>query len=79
MIEDRLAIALERGAKELGVPLTSGVFSKLQHYLALLQKWNQAYNLTAIREPEDMLRLHILDSLTVVPCGASWYCVGSAF
>ena len=67
MIEDRLAIALERGAKELGVPLTSGVFSKLQHYLALLQKWNQAYNLTAIREPEDMLRLHILDSLTVVP------------
>lgn len=36
-------------------------------YLALLQKWNAAYNLTAIREPEQMLGLHLLDSLSILP------------
>jgi 16S rRNA (guanine527-N7)-methyltransferase len=36
-------------------------------YLALLQKWNKVYNLTAVRDPQDMLVLHLLDSLSVLP------------
>lgn len=39
----------------------------LMNYLALLQKWNQAYNLTAIREQKDMITHHVLDSLAIAP------------
>ena len=47
-------------------------------YLALLQKWNKVYNLTAIRDPEQMLTHHLLDSLSVVPhlWGGRWLDVG---
>lgn len=40
---------------------------KISSFLELLQKWNQAYNLTAIRDPKDMVTKHILDSLVVAP------------
>lgn len=40
---------------------------KIEIYLNLLQKWNQAYNLTAIRDKEQMLSKHILDSLAILP------------
>jgi len=40
---------------------------KLQRYLQLLQRWNKVYNLTAVRDPTDMLPLHIFDSLAVLP------------
>lgn len=36
-------------------------------YIALLHRWNQAYNLTAVKEPELMLSRHVLDSLSVLP------------
>ena len=39
----------------------------LLDYLALLAKWNQAYNLTAIREPEQMVSTHLLDCLAALP------------
>ena len=39
----------------------------LLDYIALLQKWNKVYNLTAVREPENMLYQHLLDSLAVLP------------
>ena len=47
-------------------------------YLALLQKWNKVYNLTAIRDSEQMLTHHLLDSLSVVPhlWGGRWLDVG---
>lgn len=46
--------------------LNPGLDAPLLAYLALLQKWNAAYNLTAIREPERMLGLHLLDSLSII-------------
>lgn len=40
-------------------------------YMALMQKWNKVYNLTAVRDPQEMLVLHVLDSLSVLPYIAS--------
>lgn len=52
---------------------------KLQHYLQLLQRWNKVYNLTAVRDPQQMQLLHIDDSLGVAPYihGATCLDVGS--
>ena len=44
-------------------------------YIALLSKWNRAYNLTAIRDPEQMLSRHILDSLSVLPFVQGNHCL----
>ncbi|MDR2711323.1 MAG: 16S rRNA (guanine(527)-N(7))-methyltransferase RsmG [Burkholderiales bacterium] len=51
----------------LGVALPEGIAEKIFAYLALLQKWNRTYNLTAIRDPEQMLTHHALDALAIVP------------
>lgn len=58
---------LEHGLAELGLPPTPGHADKLRDYLALLAKWNRAYNLTSIDDPEDMVVRHILDSLAARP------------
>ena len=55
------------GAAEMGVSLTAVQAGKLLDYLDLLQKWNKAYNLTAVRERSSMLTQHLLDSLAIVP------------
>lgn len=55
------------GAQALGVTLGSDQLAMLHRYLDLLEKWNAAYNLTAIRRREAMEVEHILDSLAVVP------------
>lgn len=52
---------------ELGLVLNSGQDQQLQQYLELLQRWNKVYNLTAVRDPAQMLPLHLWDSLSVVP------------
>ena len=52
---------------ELGLSLTDAQQHVLLDYIALLQKWNKVYNLTAVREPENMLYQHLLDSLAVLP------------
>ena len=57
---------LERVAPSLGVPLTVAQIDGLLAYLELIQKWNKVYNLTAVRDPAEMLTHHLLDSLTVV-------------
>ena len=58
---------LLRGAAQMNVPLTEAQADKLLDYLDLLQKWNKAYNLTAVRERPAMLTQHLLDSLSIVP------------
>lgn len=58
---------LREGAQELNIDLSDAHVKSLLGYLDLLQKWNKAYNLTAIRNELEMVRLHLLDSLTVVP------------
>jgi len=63
----RLRRQLAHGLKALGLPATSPGNDKLLRYLGLLEKWNSAYNLTAIRDPADMVTRHLLDSLVGLP------------
>lgn len=57
---------LERGLTALGLALDAGQVQNLLAYLDLIQKWTKVYNLTAVREPNEMLTHHLLDSLAVV-------------
>jgi len=72
---------LLHGAKQLGIAIDPLQQGKLLAYLELLIKWNKAYNLTAVRDPDEMVSRHLLDSLSVVSCvaqgGANWLDVGS--
>lgn len=52
---------------DLCLALSDQQDQQLQQYLALLQRWNKVYNLTAVRDPEQMLPLHLWDSLSIVP------------
>ncbi|MGV0997809.1 MAG: 16S rRNA (guanine(527)-N(7))-methyltransferase RsmG [Fluviibacter sp.] len=61
------AATLIAGAQQMGVDLTGEQANKLLDYLDLLQKWNKAYNLTAVRDRSAMLTQHLLDSLSIVP------------
>lgn len=80
-VASRHAEELARGARELGVELSDRQQEQLLAYLALLIKWNKAYNLTAVRDPDEMVSRHLLDSLSVVPqvaeAGDNWLDVGS--
>lgn len=64
---EALASLLAEGVRELGLDLSDTQLGKLLDYVALLSKWNAVYNLTAIRDPRQMLIQHILDSLSIVP------------
>jgi 16S rRNA (guanine527-N7)-methyltransferase len=57
--------ALESGLRELG--LDPAFAEPLLAYLALLARWNQTYNLTAVRDPHEMVGKHLLDSLAMHP------------
>ncbi len=62
-----LSQEIRDGAQAMGLDLDPDSVQKLADYVALLHKWNQAYNLTAVRDPEQMVYRHILDSLSIVP------------
>jgi 16S rRNA (guanine527-N7)-methyltransferase len=66
---DRIALAevLKQGAAQLALPLSSAQQEQLLDYLALLNKWNSVYNLTSVRDPMQMMTLHLLDTLAAVP------------
>ena len=59
--------ALERGLEQLALALPASAREQLLQYLALLDKWNRTYNLTAIRDPLGMVSHHLLDSLAALP------------
>ncbi len=61
-----LEAGLRAGAQALGLVLSDEQFQRLLDYTALIQKWNKVYNLTALRDPSDMLTHHLLDSLTAI-------------
>lgn len=56
-----------QGCARLGMDLSEATLKQLLDYLLLLQKWNKTYNLTAIRDAEQMVSHHLLDSLAVLP------------
>lgn len=58
---------LTQGLQALGLSLHEAQVAQLLDYLALLQKWNRVYNLTAVRDPAEMMTHHLLDSLSVIP------------
>ena len=62
-----LAALLDNGLRQLQLELPEGSNERLLSYVTALQKWNSAYNLTAIRDPKDMVIKHLLDSLAVSP------------
>ena len=65
-MSDVLMERLRAGAEALALGLDDAQLARLMEFLALLQKWNKVYNLTAVREPEEMLTHHLLDSLAAV-------------
>jgi 16S rRNA (guanine527-N7)-methyltransferase len=58
---------LKQGAAKLGVDLSALEITRLLQFLALLNKWNKAFNLSAVREPKEMMSRHLLDSLSLLP------------
>ena len=61
-----LAEDLRAGSQALGLSLSAEQQQRLLDYMALIQKWTKVYNLTAVRDPAEMLTHHLLDSLTAV-------------
>ena len=62
-----LGSALQDGLAAMGLDLSHEKQDKLQAFMALLTKWNRTYNLTAIRDENQMLTHHLLDSLSILP------------
>lgn len=67
MADENLLARIGEGARELDIKLDATQAGRLLEYIQELARWGRAYNLTAIRDVEKMVPLHLLDSLTVVP------------
>ena len=66
-VRDTLQARLEQGVAELKLSLPAEAVSRLLDYRALLERWNAAYNLTAVRDADEMVTRHLLDSLAILP------------
>ena len=64
---DGFRLRIKKAALALDLSLESEQIEKLLTYLQQMQRWNKTYNLTALRDPEQMLIQHVFDSLSVVP------------
>src|SRR3990167_2682442 len=64
-VSDSLRQLLMEGAAELGLPLSDTIADSLLEYMHILRQCNERLNLTAITDPEAMVRLHLLDSLAI--------------
>ncbi len=62
-----LTIRITQGIEQLGLTVSERQLNQFEKIIEQLIKWNKAYNLTAIREPIDMVTLHLLDSLAIAP------------
>ena len=58
---------LDAGLSALGIALDASAIARLLDYVDLLLRWNAAYNLTAVRDPAEMVTRHLLDSLAILP------------
>jgi len=67
ILVNQLVDKLEEGIGQLGLKSSPEDIARLLQFQSLLLKWNKVYNLTAIQSPEDMVGLHLLDSLSVLP------------
>ena len=65
-MSEELKLALAEGISALGLSLGQGAQEQLLDYMALIQKWNKVYNLTALRDPQEILTHHLLDSLSAI-------------
>jgi len=66
-VKEPLRQQLEFGLSQMGLHFAVPVQQKLVHYIQLIARWNKAFNLTAIRDVEEMVSKHLLDSLAVQP------------
>jgi 16S rRNA (guanine527-N7)-methyltransferase len=64
---EALQSRLESGIAALGVSLPEGAVDRLLDYRELLERWNAAYNLTAVRNADEMISRHLVDSLAILP------------
>jgi 16S rRNA (guanine527-N7)-methyltransferase len=67
MISEHLTNQLNQGLEALGLNISESQKTQILNYVTLLAKWNQVYNLTAVREIEQMISKHVLDCLAVLP------------
>ena len=65
-MSEELKFALAEGISALGLSLGQEAQKQLLDYMALIQKWNKVYNLTALRDPQEILTHHLLDSLSAI-------------
>lgn len=65
--EQQCLVILEQGLQAMELPIAASIQHKLIAYLQLLNQWNAAYNLSAVRDPVGMVQRHILDSLSILP------------
>ncbi len=66
---------IELGVEKLHIPLTNSALKQLNLYLQLLYRWNQTYNLTAVRDPVEMVKQHLWDSLSIATYVAGERCI----
>jgi len=66
-VNTQLLHQLETGLEKMGLDLPASVPPRLIDYLELMLKWNKAFNLTAVRDPAEMVSKHLLDSMAVLP------------
>ena len=65
-MSEELKLALAEGISALGLSLGEEAQKQLLDYMALIQKWNKVYNLTALRDSQEILTHHLLDSLSAI-------------
>ncbi|QNN56814.1 16S rRNA (guanine(527)-N(7))-methyltransferase RsmG [Diaphorobacter ruginosibacter] len=65
-MSEQLLTQLREGAQDLELDLGESQLAQLMEFQSLLQKWNKVYNLTSVRDPQEMLTHHLLDSLAAV-------------